>query len=122
MLDMTLGPTFPDTPFVADKLALSRSRHSSWLTDPTRVRERKGLRDERGKIGDDALKVTSGGYVVYSEILELEHIATSRRFLISYQSAKLSERETVSAFVLDGLTSYIQATTPKPAVPGGAKP
>jgi hypothetical protein len=77
---------------------------------PHRARERDGFRDERGKIGDDTVKGKLGGHFVYSEIIELKHIATGRRFLVSYQNARQAERATVSKLVFDGLTSYVKAT------------
>src|SRR5690606_18808744 len=64
MLDMALGSAFPDAPFAADKLKLSRIQHYTWLTRPGR--QKKGFRDECGKIGDDALKGSHGGHYVYS--------------------------------------------------------
>ena len=118
MLDMALRPTFPDAPLVADKLASSRLQHPSWLTEPARSsREKNGFRDERGKIGDEALKGTHGGHYVFSEIIELKHLATGRRFLVSYQNARSLEQPSIADFVFDGLTSYVQAT---PTTPGGA--
>jgi hypothetical protein len=111
MLDMALSPSTPNSAYLASELALSRSKHPSWLTEPNRrARERQGFRDERGKIGDNALKGKFGGHLVFSEILELKHIATGRRFLVSYQNATSSQQETIAKFVFDGLDKYVKAT------------
>ncbi len=113
MMDMALTATFPNTTFLADKLALSRVQHPSWLTEPNRSsREKDGFRDERGKIGDEALKGKFGGHFVFSEILELKHLKSGRRFLVSYQNARGKEQDAISKFVFDGLTAYVKATTP----------
>ena len=113
MLDMALDAAFPDTSFLADKFALSRIQHPSWLTEPDRrSRQKKGFFDERGKIGDGQLKGTNGGHFVFSELIDLRHIQTGRRFLVSYQNTRSSELGKVSDIVLDGLAAYVTATTP----------
>ena len=47
-----------------------------------------------------------------SELIELRHIQTGRRFLVSYQNTRSSELGKVSDIVLDGLAAYVKATTP----------
>ena len=112
LLDIALEKSFPNTTFVADKFAASRPGNPTWLTDPNRftTRKKKGFIDVRGKIGDGQLKGSQGGHFVFSEVLEVRHEATGRRFLISYQNARDPETFDVSDIVFDGLTSYIKAT------------
>ena len=111
LLDMALDGSLPNTNFLADKFALSRVRHPSWLTRPTRrQRQKAGFHDKRGKIGDEDLKSVHGAHRVYSEVIEFQHEATERRFLVSYQNARSRELPSISDLIFDGLASYIKAT------------
>jgi len=115
LMDMAIMGFFPDQNLQSDLLESTRTStphpQTSWfMRGGSAHRTKLGFFDDRGKIGDEKVAASRGGHKVFSEILEISHMASGRRFILSYQNAKFSQIEPLSRFVLNGLSSYIAAT------------